>query len=58
MKDTTEVQDISNKFNENFAFLSDPGLNEYEKLVMYMNQQEGNQFITDPQFMSILTESL
>lgn len=58
MKDTTEVQDISNKFNENFAFLSDPGLNEYEKLVMYMNQQEGNQFITVPQFMSILTESL
>ena len=54
-RDTTEVQDMSNKFYEDYAYLGrNSSLNDYEKLVMYINQQEGSQFITVPQFMDVI----
>ena len=40
--------------NKQYSYIIDPNIGEYDKFVMYMNQNEGFDFITTEELINIL----
>lgn len=54
IKQLEKIDNINLEQQQQYSFITDNQLTDYQKLVMYMNQQEGKEFITVDELITIL----